>query len=136
MKKSTVVAISTLLLSTFALIPIKSEAALVTSGLVLNLDASVASSWNGTTWSDQSGGGRNATAVNSPTYNSADKSFTLNGTNQYFNLGNILNFTGAFAIEVTFSPNSVANTPALVARQNTSVSGKYFMGISNSKINY
>lgn len=136
MRKSSVVAISTLLLSTFALIPIKSEAALVTSGLVLNLDASVASSWNGTTWSDQSGGGRNATAVNSPTYNSVDKSFTLNGTNQYFNLGNILNFTGAFAIEVTFSPNSVASTPALVARQNTAVAGNYFIGISNSKINY
>lgn len=129
-------AISTLLLSTFALIPIKSEAALVTRGLVLNLDASVASSWNGTTWSDQSGAGRNATAVNAPTYNSVDKSFTLNGTNQYFNLGNVLNFTSNFTVEVTFSPNSVANSPALVARQNTSVAGNYFMGISNSKINY
>jgi hypothetical protein len=112
------------------------KAALVTSGLELNLDASVAGSYNGTTWFDQSGSGINATQVNSPTYNASDGSFTFNGTNQYFNLGNVKAKTGAFTLEVTFSPNSVSGSPALVARQNTGVAGNYFVGISNSKVNH
>ena len=112
------------------------NSAIVSSGLVLNLDGSISSSYNGTTWADQSGNGRNATQVNSPTYNSSDGSFTLNGTNQYFNLGNILNFTSEFSVEVTFMPNSVSGTPALVARQNTAVAGNYFVGINSSKANY
>ena len=112
------------------------NSAIVSSGLVLNLDGSISSSYNGTTWTDQSGNGRNATQVNSPTYNSSDGSFTLNGTNQYFNLGNILNFTSEFSVEVTFMPNSISGTPALVARQNTAVAGNYFVGINSSKANY
>jgi mucin-19 len=113
----------------------------VTSGLVLNLNGSVPSasnnpSYNGTTWFDQSGNGSNATAVNAPTYNSADGSFSFNGTNQYFDLGNILQFTSAFSIEVTFTPSSVTGVPMLVARQNSSVAGNYFVGLSNSKAAY
>jgi len=113
----------------------------VTSGLVLNLNGAVpgssnGTSYNGTTWFDQSGNSRNATAVNSPTYNSSDGSFTFNGTNQYFNLGNILPFTSAFSIEVTFTPNSITGVPMLVARQNSSVAGNYFVGITNSKAAY
>ena len=117
-------------------IPNAAHASIVSSGLVLNLDASVSGSYNGTTWTDQSSSGFNATQVNNPTYNSSDRSFTLNGTNQYFNLGNVLNLTSAFSIEVTFSPNSVSGAPAIVARQNTAVAGNYFLGISNSKANY
>ena len=113
----------------------------VTSGLVLNLNGSVPSasnspSYNGTTWFDQSGNGSNATAVNAPTYNSADGSFSFNGTNQYFDLGNILQFTSAFSIEVTFTPNSVAGVPMLVGRQNSNVAGNYFVGLTNSKAAY
>lgn len=119
-----------------AVIAQPANSALVSTNLVLNLDASVASSWNGTTWSDQSSSGFNATAVNSPTYNAADGSFTLNGTNQYFNLGNVLNMKTAFSLEVTFSPNSVSGTPGIVSRQNTGRAGNYFLGISNSKVNY
>jgi uncharacterized repeat protein (TIGR02543 family) len=120
--------------------PVYANAA-VTSGLVLNLNGSLpgssnGTSYNGTTWFDQSGNARNATAVNSPTYNSSDGSFTFNGTNQYFNLGNILPFTSAFSIEVTFTPNSVAGFPALVSRHNGAVAGNYYTGISNSKAAY
>ena len=118
------------------LIPSAAHATPVSSGLILNLDASISGSYNGTTWFDQSSSGFNATQVNSPTYNSSDRSFTLNGTNQYFNLGNILNFTSAFSIEVTFSPNSVSGTPVIVGRQNSAVAGNYFVGISNSKAVY
>jgi len=120
--------------------PVYANAA-VTSGLVLNLNGSLpgssnGTSYNGTTWFDQSGNARNATAVNSPTYNSSDGSFTFNGTNQYFNLGNILPFTSAFSIEVTFTPNSVTGVPMLVARQNSNVAGNYFVGLTNSKAAY
>jgi hypothetical protein len=116
--------------------PTTAKAALATSGLALNLDASVAGSFSSGTWQDQSGNSRNATAVNSPTYDATDGSFTFNGTNQYFNLGNILNFTSAFSIEVTFMPNSVTGNQMIVARQNSNRAGNYFTGMSGAKANY
>lgn len=138
MKKRAIVGLFALLASSLPIIfgAAPAKAALVTSGLVLNLDASIASSWNGTTWTDQSTGAHNATAVNSPTYNASDGSFSFNGTNQYFNLGNTLAQTSAFTIEVTFAPTSIAGIQTLVGRQNTGVAGNYFLGISNSKTNY
>ena len=47
---------------------------IVTSGLVLNLDAANSLSYpgNGTTWTDLSGRGNNGTLVNGPTYSSAN----------------------------------------------------------------
>jgi len=47
---------------------------IVQSGLVLNLDAGVSSSYpgSGTTWTDLSGSGKNGTLTNGPTYNSAN----------------------------------------------------------------
>lgn len=109
---------------------------MVTNGLVLHLDGSIPSSYDGTTWFDQSGNNRNATRVNALTYNSADGSFTLNGSDQYFNLGNILGFTTAFSVEVTFSPSSLSGNQILVGRQNSAVAGNYFVGIGNSKVVY
>jgi hypothetical protein len=57
---------------------------IVTNGLVLNLDASVASSYSGsgTTWSDISGSSNNATLVGNPIYTStAPANFTFSGSN-------------------------------------------------------
>ena len=116
--------------------PTPAKAALASSGLVLNLDASIPGSFNGTTWLDQSGNNRNATAMNSPTFDATDGSFTFNGTNQYFNLGNILNMTGAFSVEVTFLPNSISGFQGLVTRQNTGVGGNYFVGLDSAKAFY
>ena len=59
---------------------------IVTSGLQLYLDADVYSSYvgSGTTWTDLSGNGNNATLQNSPSFVSTEpKNFTFNGTNQY-----------------------------------------------------
>ena len=91
---------------------------------------------NGTSWYDYSMSGIVATAVNSPTYDPVEKAFTFNGTNQYFNLGNVLNYTGSnpFTIEVVFKPASLAGSPYLVSRQNNGVAGNYFVGINNSKL--
>jgi hypothetical protein len=138
MRKSSLIALAIVGLSVLQGVqnPTTAKAALATSGLALNLDASVAGSFSSGTWQDQSGNSRNATAVNSPTYDATDGSFTFNGTNQYFNLGNILNFTSAFSIEVTFMPNSVTGNQMIVARQNSNRAGNYFMGMSGAKANY
>jgi hypothetical protein len=58
----------------------------VQSGLVLNLDAGVSSSYpgSGTTWTDLSGSGNNGTLTNGPTFNSANfGSIVFDGTNDY-----------------------------------------------------
>jgi hypothetical protein len=59
---------------------------IVTSGLVLNLDAGNLASYYGagTTWSDLSGNGRNGTLQGSPSYNAANGgSLVFNGSNQF-----------------------------------------------------
>ncbi len=64
---------------------------IVTSGLVLQLDAANTKSYpgSGTTWRDLSGNGNNGTLTNSPTFSSANGGiFTFNGTNQFINCGN------------------------------------------------
>ena len=57
---------------------------IITNGLVLNLDAKDINSYpgSGTTWYDTSGGGRNFTLVNGPTWNS-NGYFALDGTDDY-----------------------------------------------------
>jgi hypothetical protein len=58
----------------------------IQSGLVLNLDAGVSSSYpgSGTTWTDLSGSGNNGTLQNGPTFNSANGgSIVFNGINDY-----------------------------------------------------
>ncbi len=64
---------------------------IVTSGLILQLDAANTKSYpgSGTTWTDLSGNGNNGTLTNSPTFSSANGGiFTFNGTNQFINCGN------------------------------------------------
>jgi hypothetical protein len=59
---------------------------IVQSGLVLNLDAGVSSSYptTGTTWTDLSGSGNNGTLTNGPTYSSANGgSIVFDGSNDY-----------------------------------------------------
>lgn len=109
----------------------------ITSGLVLNLDASVASSYAGSVWTDQSSNGFNATAYGAPTLNSSDGSMNFNGTSQYFDLGNSnLNFNSLnpFTIQVIFSAANASLTGNLVARQNTAVAGDYFLSLSGGKM--
>ena len=63
---------------------------LVTTGLVLNLDAGNAASYpgTGTTWTDLSGKGNNGTLVNSVTYNSANQGYLVfNGNGSYAGSG-------------------------------------------------
>lgn len=59
---------------------------IVTSNLILYLDAGLTTSYpgSGTTWTDLSGNNNNATLVNSPTFDSANSgSFSFDGVNDY-----------------------------------------------------
>jgi hypothetical protein len=61
---------------------------IVQSGLVLNLDAGVSSSYpgSGTTWTDLSGNGNTGTLENGPTFDSANGgSLVFDGTNEFVN---------------------------------------------------
>ena len=82
---------------------------IVTSGLVLCLDAANPKSYpgSGTTWTDLSGQNRNGTLVNSPTYN-ANGSFTFNGTNQYASLTRPVQ--DDFTLSCWFQTNSTFGT--------------------------
>lgn len=63
--------------------------AFITDQLVLKLDASNSSSYpgSGTTWTDLSGNGYNATLTNGPTYSTAKGGFfNFDGTNDYANI--------------------------------------------------
>lgn len=78
---------------------------IVTDGLVLNLDAGWYDSYPaaGSTWTDLSGNGYNATLYNNPTFGSTDGGYIdFDGSDDYGNLGNIsaLGFTsGVFTAE-------------------------------------
>ena len=66
---------------------------IVSSGLVLHLDAGNAASYpgSGTVWTDLSGNGKNGTLTNGPTYTSADGgAIVFDGVDDYVDFGNIL----------------------------------------------
>jgi hypothetical protein len=70
----------------------------VTSGLVLNLDAGNVTSYSGsgTAWNDLSGNGRNGTLTNGPTYSSANGgSIVFDGTNDFVQVSGSLTVTAA-----------------------------------------
>ena len=80
---------------------------IVTSGLVLSLDAADQNSYpgSGTVWSDLSGNNNTVTMFNTPTFNSENGgAIVFNGTTQYINNGNILNPTATtpFSVSVWF----------------------------------
>ena len=75
---------------------------IVQSGLVLNLDAGVSSSYpgSGTTWTDLSGNGNNGTLVNGVGYNSGNGgSLVFDGVNDYVS-GSLGTLNAPFTLEV------------------------------------
>ena len=76
----------------------------VQSGLVLNLDAGVSSSYggSGTTWTDLSGSGNNGTLVNGVGYNGSNGgSLTFDGSNDLVNFGNNATLYNAYNTSFT-----------------------------------
>jgi hypothetical protein len=85
--------------------------AIVTSGLVLCLDAANRKSYSGTgtTWSDLSGNNYNGTLTNGPTFNGANGgSIVFDSTDDFVNVGNIGTIT-SFTVLVWCYPTSVIN---------------------------
>jgi hypothetical protein len=75
----------------------------VQSGLVLNLDAGVSSSYSGsgTTWTNLVGGGNDGTLVNGPTYNSSNGgSIVFDGSNDYISFVSNPSLTNQITVEV------------------------------------
>lgn len=78
---------------------------IVTNGLVLALDAADRNSYpgSGTTWTDLSGNGNNATLVNNPTFSSTNGgSIVFNGTNNYIDTGKTATQLGVYNANYTF----------------------------------
>jgi hypothetical protein len=79
-------------------------APIVTSGLIMNLDAGSTASYpgSGNIWYDLSGNGYNGTLTNGPAYNSSNGgSIVLDGTNDYINGASISSqLTGDITVEV------------------------------------
>jgi hypothetical protein len=89
---------------------------IVQSGLVLNLDAGVSSSYpgSGTTWTDLSGNGNTGTLTNGPTYSSSNGgSIVFDGTNDSVSVSN------------SSSLNPSTNTLICWAKSNTSTWNEY-----------
>ncbi len=96
---------------------------IVSSGLILNLDASNPTSYpgTGTTWYDLSGNSNNATLVNGPVYSSTvGGEFSLDGSNDYINLNYSGPDTGSFTYGVWVSLNNLppadANNTSFMTR--------------------
>ena len=82
----------------------------VTSGLRLNLDAGDTESYSGsgTTWTDLSGNGRNATWQATPTFSNANGGiFNLNGTTQFASASSVA--SDVFTVEVWARFNALNN---------------------------
>ncbi len=97
---------------------------IVTTGLVLNLDAGNATSYpgTGTTWTDLSGNGNNATLTNGPTYTSANGgAIVFDGTDDHALLNTTSVISGDFTVEVWF--NQTSYTPSSFASQRCLVGG-------------
>lgn len=76
---------------------------IIQNGLVMNLSSAPSS---GTTWTDVSGNGNNATIVGSPTYTSANGGGYTTSTNSYFSTSYNLPNTFTVSIAASFNPTS------------------------------
>jgi hypothetical protein len=93
----------------------------VTSGLVLTLDAADKNSYlgSGTTWTDVSGNGNNATLTNGPTFSNTNSgNIVFDGVDDYVDCGN--NLSSAFASQ-SVTINSFAKISSVVSK-NTLIS--------------
>ena len=104
-------------------------AGIVTSGLVLHLDAGNTASYPGTgiTWTDLSGNGNNGTLVNmdGANFNSSNGgSLVFNGSDEYVELGNILNIgTGQFTLEYFGRATASTNNYTKIASKGAYANG-------------
>jgi hypothetical protein len=105
--------------------------------LVLNLDAGDYASYprSGTTWYDISGNGLTGALTNGPTYDSANKgSIVFDGSDDYVDLGDVLDISSNFTLSVWFKGNASQQTfVGIVSKDGSGNFGNYgIYGDSNS----
>ncbi|NBW15877.1 MAG: LamG domain-containing protein [Caulobacteraceae bacterium] len=108
---------------------------IVTTGLVLNLDAGNSASYSGsgTTWTDLSGYGNNGTLVNGPTFSSANGgSILFDGTNDYMSatLGGSGCDRTTFSVDWWTRPTAVSNYDQLILMNSSGTAGTYWQGFT------
>jgi len=112
---------------------------IVRTGLVLDLDAGMNSSFNntGTTWRDLSGSGNNGTLVNAPTYSNGTLQFRV-ASSQYatctFDEGVMksTNNTGSWTIETAFKYISAPTTSEAVVAGRLGCHGGIYINTDNT----
>lgn len=118
---------------------------IVTNGLVLYLDAANPYSYpgSGTVWNDLSKTQISGSLINGPTYSSANNgSIVFDGSNDYVNLGSILNFTSesfSFSYWVNFNSlttNIVNQGPVPFFKGQFQISGYYTQVNADGTVNF
>ena len=102
---------------------------IVTSGLVLHLDAGNAASYpgSGTTWTDLSGNSRNGTLTNGPTYSSADGgSIVFDGTNDFVQCSGSLTVTAATFVAWIKRNGTQGTYDGILFSRGTNITGMNF----------
>ena len=92
--------------------PVPPTPPIVTSGLVLHLDAGNAASYpgSGTAWTDLSGNGNNGTLINGPTYSAADGGqIIFDGVNDYVNTNYTQPITAQYTLEIWYKSTDSNN---------------------------
>lgn len=110
---------------------------IITSGLVLNLDAGnpISYSGTGTTWTDLSSNGNNATLYNGTAYSSANGgTMVFDGVNDQALItnSNSINITTSLTIEGWIKPMSISGWIAIFYKNTNTVNGGYHLGIDPS----
>jgi hypothetical protein len=109
-----------------------SDEQIVTSGLVLNLDAGYLRSYtgSGTTWYDASSRGNNGTLINGPTFSSANGgSILFDGTNDYMSATISCSRT-YYSIDWWTRPTAVSNYDQCIMMNSSGSAGSYWSGFT------
>ncbi len=119
----------------------RSYPAIVTNGLVLNVDAGFTPSYptTGTTWYDMSSAGNNGTLTNGPTYSSdSGGCIIFDGADDYTSLGNVFNYTSesfSFGYWVnfnSFNTNAPGQGPIIFYKGAYNTNGYYLQHSTTS----
>lgn len=112
---------------------------IITNGLVLCLDAGDRNSYpgSGTSWTDLSGNGNNATFVNGPTFVSNNRgSFSFDGANDYASLSLSQNPSSQITVESWIYPRRAVSTGvvrgAVLSANATPSTYGHYLGIFDS----
>lgn len=110
---------------------------ITTSGLVMCLDAASRKSYSGSgvTWKDLSGTNNNATLVNGITYTSNNLgALTLNGTNQYCDLG--FGLTTNFSIDAVIKTTNAAKKQSVISNYSSANDGAGLEVLATGALNF